>query len=169
MKKIIATILCLLTYCTSLQGQNNVIGFWKTIDDKTGKQESLVAIYEYQGKYYGRIVVTYDDDGNFKDSIASPRDRAPGVKGNPYYSGMDIIWDMQQEGNRYVDGSIIDPQRGKVYNSKMWPDNGNLVVRGEFLIFGKNQTWLPAKDKDFPPGFTKPNLQALVPKIPEAN
>lgn len=156
----------LLTWSASLLA-DDVIGYWKTIDDKTGKQESLVAIYEYQGKYYGRILVTYDDNGNIKDSVANPKDRAPGVKGNPYYSGMDIIWDMEPEGSRYVNGSIIDPQRGKIYNSKMWPDNGKLIVRGEFLFFGKNQAWIPASDRDFPQGFKKPNLATLVPNIPE--
>jgi len=164
--KILFAFFYLFALTTSLQAED-VVGFWKTIDDKTGRQESLIAIYEYQGKYYGRIIVTYDEEGGFRDSIENPVTRAPGVKGNPFYSGMDIIWDMEPKGTRYVDGSILDPQRGKIYNSKMWPDNGNLVVRGEFLFFGKNQTWLPAQERDFPPGFRKPNLTALVPKIPQ--
>jgi uncharacterized protein (DUF2147 family) len=82
---------------------------------------------------------------------------------------MDIIWDMERVGTKYKDGNILDPQKGKVYDSQMWPSNGNLIVRGQFLFFGKNQEWIPAKENDFPQGFKKPDLTALVPKIPEVN
>lgn len=165
MKKIALAYMFFLFVFTTLHAQD-VIGFWKTIDDKTGKQESLVAIYEYEGKGYGRIVLTYDDEGNVSDSIEAPRKRAPGVKGNPYYSGLDIIWDMEKKGQKYKDGNILDPLRGKVYDAEMWLENGNLIVRGKILFFGKNQQWVRAQDHDFPPNFRKPNLNAMVPKIP---
>lgn len=165
MKKRVLLCLFFLFVLRTLSAED-VIGFWKTIDDKTGKQESLVAIYEYEGKGYGRIVLTYDDQGNISDSIESPKKRAPGVQGHPYYSGLDIIWDMEKKGERYKDGNILDPQRGKVYDAEMWLDNGNLIVRGKILFFGKNQQWVRAQENDFPPNFPKPDLNAMVPKIP---
>src|ERR1700679_3309113 len=70
-------------------------GFWKTIDDKTGRAECVIAVYEYEGLYYGRIIGTFDEDGKMNDSIYSPIKRAPGVAGNPFYSGLDIIWDLE--------------------------------------------------------------------------
>ena len=43
-----------LSYC------QNIIGKWKTIDDNTGKEKSIVEIYEKSGKYFGKITQLYD-------------------------------------------------------------------------------------------------------------
>ena len=145
----------------------DVVGFWKTINDKTGKAESIIGIYEYQGKYFGRIIATYGNNGQVEETIENPTDRAPGVKGHPFYNGLDIIWNLKPNGTKYTDGKIMDPEKGKIYDAKMWVENGNLVVRGEILFFGQNQTWPPAYEKDFPQGFKKPDLTQLVPTIPQ--
>ncbi len=34
----------------------NVFGKWKTIDDETGDEKSIVEIYEHNGKIYGKII-----------------------------------------------------------------------------------------------------------------
>lgn len=159
-------ILCLIVLWGSLAA-DEIVGFWKTVDEHTSKAQSIVAIYEYQGKYYGRIIATLGDDGKIEDSIYSPKERAPGVVGHPYYSGLDIIYDIQKEGDRYKDGKILDPEEGKVYDAEIWKENGNLIVRGEVLFFGRNQTWPPATENDFPAGFKRPDLTKLVPQIPE--
>lgn len=148
-------------------GPTDVIGYWKSIDEQTGKPQSVVAVYEHNGKYYGRLVVTFDDNGQVQDSIADPKKRAPGVAGDPFYSGLDFIWDLQKNDSRLTDGQILDPEQGKIYNAQMWRDGKNLIVRGEILFFGRNQTWPPAQEGDFPQGFTKPDLSTLTPVIPE--
>jgi uncharacterized protein (DUF2147 family) len=145
----------------------DVVGFWKTIDDETKKPQSIVGIYEHEGKYFGRIILTYNDKGGINDSIENPKNRAPGVVGEPYYAGMDIMWDLKKEGSKYTDGRILDPEKGRIYHAEMWPDRGNLIVRGEVWIFGANQEWLPAAN-DFPAGFSKPDLKNLIPTIPQA-
>ncbi|MFI5343605.1 MAG: DUF2147 domain-containing protein [Chlamydiales bacterium] len=146
--------------------ESSVTGFWQTMDDKTGRPQSIVALYPYRGLYFGRMVVTFDDSGKLSDTINDPKDRAPGVVGNPYYSGMDIIWDMKKEGSKYVGGKIIDPEKGDIYDAEMWLSHGRLIVRGEILFFGENQTWLPAVESDFPPNFKKPDLNQFIPVIP---
>jgi uncharacterized protein (DUF2147 family) len=145
---------------------DDIAGFWKTISDETGKPQCVIAVYEYDGLYYGRIIGTYNDEGKMTDSIYKPDKRAPGVVGNPFYSGLDIIWDLQDAGNKFK-GKILDPEKGNVYNSELWIDNGNLIVRGKLLIFGRSQEWLPAAKSDFPRGFKMPNLNKLVPSVPE--
>jgi len=144
-----------------------ITGYWKTINDKTGKPQSLVLIYPYQGKYFGRILATYNEDGSFGDTIYQPKERAPGIIGNPYYSGMDIIWGLEKKGAKYTDGKIVDPERGSIYDAELWLNRGNLVVRGELLFFGENQTWLRANEKDFPPNFKKLDIEKIIPIIPE--
>jgi len=167
MKKILMlNLFLMLVFCQSFAAEG-IVGFWKTIDENSGKEQSIIAIYEYQGKYYGRIVATYDDKGKIVDSIYQPKDRAPGVIGNPYYSGLDIIWDLENKGNKFTNGKILDPEKGKIYGAELWRQNSNLVVRGKLLFFGRNQTWLPVQDKEFADNFKKPDLRSFIPVIPK--
>jgi uncharacterized protein (DUF2147 family) len=162
-------LLLLVLFSSPLFAQSDIVGFWKSINEKTKLPESLIAIYEYQGKYYGRIVSTFNSDGKVQELQDSIKSLAPGVKGNPSYIGMDILWDLTKQDNKYVNGKILDPEKGKVYDAEAWRDRENLIVRGEILVFGRNQTWVPAIDVDFPKGFQKPDLTHLTPAIPEVN
>jgi uncharacterized protein (DUF2147 family) len=148
----------------------DIMGFWKSISDETQKPQSIIAIYPYKDKYYGRLIATYDDNGKIADTIEYPHEKAPAIKGNPYYAGLDIIWDLEKEkdGAKYINGVILDPQKGDEYAAKAWIENDNLIVRGEILFIGKNQTWPKAQDSDFPVGFKKPDLTKLIPVIPVA-
>jgi uncharacterized protein (DUF2147 family) len=165
-KAILFSVIYVLSFASTLVG-DDVIGFWKTIDDETHKPQSIVGIYKNHNKFYGRIVATYDEAGqSIKETLDSPKERAPGVEGHPYYVGMDIIWDLHHDGEKFTKGKILDPEKGRVYDAEMWTKDGNLIVRGELFLFGKNETWLSASASDFPAGFKMPDLSALVPKIP---
>jgi len=159
-------LICFLSVSSSVFAKD-IMGFWKTISDETKKPQSLVAIYPYQNKYYGRLIATFDDNGKIFDSTENPITKAPGVKGQPYYSGLDFIWDLEKEGDKYVNGVILDPEKGDEYSAEAWIENGDLIVRGQLFFIGKNQIWPKALDSDFPQGFKKPDLLKLVPKIPE--
>lgn len=156
----------LLILCQGFAGEE-ITGFWKTINEKTGRAECTIAIYEYQGKYYGRIVATFDEQGEIADTIDHPHDRAPGVVGNPYYAGLDIIWNLQQKGTKYTNGKILDPEKGRVYGAELWRQDDNLVVRGKLLCFGRNQIWLPVNEEELSGLFTQANLPAFIPNIPK--
>lgn len=166
MKKLLA--LCLvyfMTFGTALFA-DDIIGFWKSFDDK-GRPQIIVAVYEYDQKYYGRVIGSFGKDGIINDSIHAPINRTTRLVGEPYYSGLDFIWNLQKKGSKYVGGEILDPRKGKVYNVEMWRKEDNLIVRGKLLCFGKSLTWAPAKESDFPEGFAKPDLAKLVPAIPQ--
>lgn len=164
-KMLLCSLMCLCSFSTTLFARD-IVGFWNTINEKTNKPESIVAVYEYKDKYYGRIVATINKQGVVDDSIDAPKDRAPGVIGNPYYSGLDIIWDLEKEGSKYTDGEILDPEHGKVYDAELWIEGDKLIVRGEILFIGRNQAWLPTEESRFS-NFTKPDLTKLVPSIPK--
>ena len=159
--------LCLLV-SFGLFSTEDISGFWKTIDDKTGQARSVIAIYESGGFYYGKIIGSFDDHGKIKDSIYAPVGRAPGLVGQPFYSGLDIIWYLVDTGNQFK-GKILDPEHGKVYNAELWIEHGDLVVRGKLLMFGRSQTWVRAKESDFPKGFKLPDLKSLTPAVPDVN
>ena len=146
-------------------GTDDIGGFWKTINEQ-GEAQCIIAVYDYDDIYYGRIIATFNEKGEIDDSIYKPVKRAPGVVGDPFYSGLDIIWDLVDVGVKFK-GKILDPEKGNVYNSELWTENGNLVVRGKYLVFGRNQTWRAVADSDFPKGFKKPDPTTFVPSIPE--
>jgi len=166
MKKLTLLAILLLS-AAALFGADPVTGLWKSVDDETGLPKSITIIYESGGKIFGRVLATFDDKGQMLDSIMNPVEKAVNIEGEPYYSGLDIIWDMEDRGRRWSRGKIMDPEPAKVYACDLWIKDGNLVVRGKVGPFGRNQTWLPAsKLRDLPSGFVVP--ARLSPTIPEA-
>ncbi len=126
----------------------DVLGYWKTIDDETNEAKSIVRVYEYKGKVYGRVVKVLTD----------PTAKAK-LPGDPLIEGLDIIWDLKAEGEEYTDGEILDPKKGKVYGCEMWREGDNLIVRGKIAFLGRNQIWLPET--------TMTDKTPLVPKKPK--
>jgi uncharacterized protein (DUF2147 family) len=45
--------------------------------------------------------------------------------------------------NKYTNGEILDPKKGKVYDCDLWREGGKLIVRGKIAFLGRNQTWEP--------------------------
>ena len=133
MKKLLLTAamsLCAL----AAQASASITGYWTTIDDETKEAKSVVQVYEYQGKYYGRVV----------ELLMNPGAKAK-LKGSPAIKGLTIIWDLEKDDDRYTGGEILDPQKGKVYGCEMWREGEKLIVRGKIAFLGRNQTWLPNK------------------------
>lgn len=163
-------LLLLTLLSTPLMADNpdDIQGFWKSIDEKSGKPTSIVGVYEYKGKYYGRLIATYNDQtGVLDETMYNPQSRAKALKGHPYYDGLDFIWDLTKEGNKYVNGLIVDPKKGRVYGAEMWREGPNLIVRGQILFLGRNQKWPRATAEDLPSDFKFPDMKTFIPKIPE--
>ena len=133
MKKLLLTAVMGLA-ALATQATAGITGYWTTVDDETKEAKSVVQVYEYQGKYYGRVV----------ELLQNPGAKAK-IKGSPSIKGLTIIWDLEKDGDSYSGGEILDPQKGKVYGCEMWRDGANLIVRGKIAFLGRNQTWLPNK------------------------
>ncbi|MDC7223267.1 MAG: DUF2147 domain-containing protein [Spirochaetales bacterium] len=148
-------------------GAMDITGYWKTIDDVTGEVKSICAVYEKGGKVYGRLLVLFED-GVYKEDYRNPIGVAEKVNGKPYYSGLDFIWDMEEKGDRYKKGKILDPQEGKQYSCEMWIEGSNLLVRGKIGPIGRNQTWVPVDGSEgIPADLTFPALNSFNPVIPQ--
>ncbi|MGC2596032.1 MAG: DUF2147 domain-containing protein [Rhabdochlamydiaceae bacterium] len=170
---ILSCITLILLSCSTSSESQDITGLWKSRDQHSDKPRSLVAIYKYQDKYYGRMLATYDDEGKIKDTILEKKEKAPGVVGNPPYCGMDFIYNVKTEGdngekNDKYKGKIIDPEKGKVYSAEFWLSGDVLIVRGELWIFGKNIPWQKASKKDLPKGFSVGDIKDFVPVVPKA-
>jgi uncharacterized protein (DUF2147 family) len=140
--RLIAT--CLVVLFLSQTGWSQIVGKWKTIDDETGKEKSIVQIWKADdGLYYGKIMKLFDEAK--KDNVCDKCDPK-----DPRYKqkvvGMKIIMSMKKTGeNEYTEGTILDPNNGKVYKCKLFRDGKNLAVRGYIAFLYRTQTWLPAE------------------------
>ncbi len=118
-------------------------GLWKTVDDGTKKEKSLVRIVESGGVFSGKIEKIIDPDAP-KDAVC--KDCSDERKDQPIL-GMTIIRNVKPSDDKAVfhGGDILDPNNGKVYKVKMkLIDNGSkLEVRGfiGFSLLGRTQTW----------------------------
>ena len=132
--------LALLMLIGAAQAQT-IVGKWKTIDDETGKERSIVNIYQEGDKYYGKIEQIFRDAGEDPNPMCT--ECTGDKKGKPII-GMQIIDGLRKKGKEFKDGKILDPENGKTYDCKIWVQDGKLKVRGYLYFFYRTQTWLPA-------------------------
>ena len=140
--KLTLTLFFLLLF-TGINAQS-VFGKWKSIDDDTKKAKSIVEIYEVDGKLYGKIIELFREPGEDPDPICDECDEDDD-RHNQKVIGLEIIRDMEADGDEWEDGTILDPEDGKVYSCKLWideDDQNKLNVRGYIAFFYRTQTWL---------------------------
>ena len=133
----------LIMTALSAQAQiNSILGDWKTVDDKTNEQRSIVTIYKgSDGLYYGKIS---------KMLVGQPGLKCDQCKDEDYNApleGLVIIRGMQynKEKNQLEGGRVLDPESGKFYYGKVYPKDGKLVLRGSLDkrgFLGRDQTWI---------------------------
>jgi len=135
------TLILIPTFFLSNTYGQSIIGKWKSIDDETGKEKSIVEIYMKDGKAYGKIIKLFREPNEEQDPVCEEcTDYRKGKK----IIGMTIITNMEKDGDEWEDGEILDPNNGKIYDCKLWVEDGNLQVRGYIAFFFRTQTWLKA-------------------------
>jgi uncharacterized protein (DUF2147 family) len=135
------TTILLATLVTSfaLHAQT-ITGRWTTVDDNSGKPRSVVEISEKNGKIHGHIVDVFNDKE--KGAVC---ELCPGDRHKHKIVGLEIIRDMAKSGTEWSKGTILDPETGKVYDCKIWLEDGVLKVRGYVAFFYRTQTWVRGK------------------------
>ena len=117
-----------------------VEGTWVNIDDETGVKKSEIVLYREGGKLYGRI-----------DRLLLPEDQGKlcvnckGKEKNQPIEGLVILKGLEQEGDEWTNGEIMDPANGKSYDCTIKLDDANtLNVRGflGFSFLGRTQVWV---------------------------
>jgi uncharacterized protein (DUF2147 family) len=136
---LLLSVCCLLVQGVSLA--QDIFGRWVTVDDNTGKKRSIVEITERGGKAYGRIAQLFREPGEEADPICDECDPADD-RYNKKVIGMEFIREMVRDDDEWEDGTILDPENGKVYDCKLWVEDGTLKVRGYIAFFYRTQTWL---------------------------
>jgi len=124
--------------------QMSPVGLWRTIDDETKSEKSLVRITESGGVMTGKV-----------EKIADPAkanatcDKCTDERKDKPIVGMTIIRNVKASSDAGVwdGGEILDPAKGKVYRVRMAPQDGGktMQVRGFIGPFYKNQVWIRAE------------------------
>ena len=134
--KYIFLITILLTSLT-LSAQT-FVGQWETYDDKTNEKKGLIEISEEDGFFTAKVLETY----------VGPPDATcrfcKGDKKDQPIIGMKIIEGLKRDGDICEDGTILDPESGKVYKCYLELEEPNkLKVRGYvgFALLGRTQYW----------------------------
>ncbi len=140
MRKLLLTTVFMV--CFGWVSGQDIFGTWRTIDDKTGKEKSIVEIYEKEGKIYGKII-----------KILNPKrknptcDKCKGENHGKPILGLIIIEGLESDGDVYEGGKILNPENGKEYKCrlKLEADVNTLQVRGYLGFLYKTQYWVREK------------------------
>lgn len=141
MKALISALTLSVLSATAF-AQANPAGLWRTIDDETKQEKSLVRITDAGGVLSGKVEKVTDPAKANAVCEACTDDR----KGKPVV-GMTIIRNAKQSADdkdHWEGGEILDPNNGKTYRLRMKPLEGGkkLEVRGYVGPFHRNQIWI---------------------------
>ncbi|MCL2597509.1 MAG: DUF2147 domain-containing protein [Paludibacter sp.] len=146
MKKLISILfLCATTIFANAQVEK-MLGYWISVDDNTGKEESVFYVYKgTDGNYYGKLVKLIDPKRE-----GAVCDKCTGTDYNKPLEGLILMKSLKADGNNLTGGTITDPKNGKVYYVKVSLDTktDRLKIRGsldKIGILGRTQYWIRKK------------------------
>jgi uncharacterized protein (DUF2147 family) len=134
------TLIALLSLLavSAVHAQGTPVGLWRTVDDSTGQEKSLVRISEAGGVLSGTVekLLHPSHPNPTCDKCADERHGKPIV-------GLSIIDGLKQDGAVWDGGKILDPENGKIYTVRLRLVDGGrtLQVRGYLGPFYRTQTW----------------------------
>ncbi len=143
-------LLALLAPLHAATTDQSPVGLWQAVDDDTKQPTGWFLISEHDGIYDGIIAKMFLKPGQDPNAVC---DQCKDDRHNHPWLGLQIIRGLKQEGDKYVDGTILDPRDGKIYKAMMTvsPDGQTLTVRGYFGIslLGRNQYWTRLPDSAY--------------------
>ncbi|CAM1352902.1 DUF2147 domain-containing protein [Tenacibaculum insulae] len=127
---------------TSVSAQT-IFGKWENRDEETNKVDSVIEVYEENGKAFAKIIQITDKN---KQEVLC--DKCNGKRKNKPILGMNILTGLQKDDNEWSGGKILDPKNGKEYKCYIQLENSNkLKIRGYigFAAFGRTAYWYRKK------------------------
>lgn len=127
---------------------DRILGVWAT-----EKAEAHVEISRDENGYNGSIIWLKEpffseaDGGDLAGKPKTDRENPDPALHDRAIIGLPIMNEFRYSGkNRWVDGTIYDPENGKTYECYMWlTKDGSLKVRGYvgISLFGRTSEWTP--------------------------
>lgn len=105
---------------TAAADEASAVGYWRTIDNDTGKTLSYVRIWEDKGKLIGKVVKQFPQpNGEPAQRICTD---CPGAqKGKPVL-GLIFLWGLtrdEEAPRKWIDGKVLNPDDGRTYNAEV--------------------------------------------------
>ena len=142
MKSLFVTAILMLA-SSLVTAAGSPVGVWRSIDDKTRQERSIIRITEENGVLNGVVEKIVDQPGD--DPAHLCKECKDERKDKPII-GMAILWGLKKDGDAWAGGEILDPKNGKIYRCKITlsGDGKSLNVRGfiGISLIGRSQTWL---------------------------
>lgn len=135
-------IAALLCAAGAAWAQSTPAGLWKTIDDETKQEKSLVRITEAGGVYTGKV-----EKGLQPDAKETTCSKCTDERKDQPIVGMTIIKGIKAKADDkdiFDGGEILDPTKGETYRLRLRMLDGGkkLEVRGYLGPFYRNQQWI---------------------------
>ncbi len=140
MKHILLVAVLFISFSTTAQ---SIFGKWESRDEKTNNVDSVVEVYEKDGKAYAKIVGITDKVKKEALCVLCEDEN----KNKPIL-GMDILTGLSKDNDEWSGGKILDPRNGKIYKCYIKLVNKNkLKIRGYIgvSLFGKTAYWHRSK------------------------
>ncbi len=152
MKRFVFLLVCMLYVSLSALSADSALGYWKSIDDETGKVTAGWEIYVKNGILYGRIITAVDvDSDDLAIECIGPYDDfpLPGDTSKMTIVGTPWIYNLKNVSQGvWKGGRIIDPANGKDYACEITFHKAGgkykvdtLEMRGKIGPFGRSQYW----------------------------
>ena len=131
----------LTTFAASIEG------YWKSIEERTGEQLSIVEIRKgNDGRYHGKIVYRYPNSHGIALTNCT---KCPAPNTNKPILGLEILSGFREDPNKadaYIDGRVLEPTSGRIYKGKavVSGEGKRLRMRGYMGVsaLGRTVVWL---------------------------
>ena len=142
MKRSFLAIVFALISASAL-AQMTPVGLWKTIDDDTRQEKSLVRIKESAGVFSG-VIEKLLDPATRQDAVC---EKCTDERRDKPLLGLTILRNLRPHADDktvWDGGDIVDPNNGKVYRTRLKTVDGGkkLEMRGYIGPFYRTQVWL---------------------------
>lgn len=145
-KKTILPMLAMVLFSSvqlSLAAENtSPVGYWKTMDDVTGKPKSIIQVWKTDDQILmGKVIKVYPTTNKQTETCTA----CSGEKHDQPVVGMVILSGLKSGDDQWGRGQILDPENGKTYHctARLVENGKKLNVHGYtgIPLFGRLQTW----------------------------
>ena len=136
MKKRLLTFL-LIAFSIAINAQT-IFGKWYS-KDEMGKIDSVIEVYEKDGKAFAKIIEVTDPKR--QNAVC---DLCEGENKGKKNLGLNILADLEKDGNEWSEGTILDPNNGKIYTCYIELINPNKLKIRAYIgvsLLGRTVYW----------------------------
>ncbi|WP_111860087.1 DUF2147 domain-containing protein [Acinetobacter sp. CFCC 10889] len=151
LKKIGLVALLGMGLLTQVYAASPLVGYWKSVDDRTGEALSLIEIKKLEdGTYGGFILHRFAAPGSVALTHCT---KCPEPYKNKPLVGMQILSGFIEDPkkpNNFINGKVLEAKSGKIFEGKgqLVADGRRLRLRGFIGVsmLGRTQVWLKVND-----------------------